>query len=89
MIKIKIVLVFLKITMISLTTDTTSIQDFYLAFNIACWNANTYLKSCLTLKAYINVQYGLTDKGQFQYLKKLKEPQVGNYLYTTKLLSLR
>ena len=26
---------------------------------------------------------GLTDKGHFQYLTKLKGPQVGNYLYTT------
>ena len=32
---------------------------------------------------------GLTDKGQFQYLKKLKGPQVGNYLYKTRFLSLR
>ena len=26
---------------------------------------------------------GLTDKGQFRYLTKLKGPQLGNYLYTT------
>ena len=32
---------------------------------------------------------GLTDKGQFQYLTKLKGPQEGTYLYTTKFLSLR
>ena len=32
---------------------------------------------------------GLTDKGQFQYLTKLKRPQVGNYQYTTQFLSLR
>ena len=31
----------------------------------------------------------LTDKGQFQYLTKLKGPQVGNYLYTTQFLKLR
>ena len=30
--------IFLKITMISLTTSTASIQAIYLAFNIACWN---------------------------------------------------
>ena len=32
---------------------------------------------------------GLTDKGQFQYLIKLKGPQEGNCLYTTQFLSLR
>ena len=31
----------------------------------------------------------LTDKGQFQYLTKLKGPQMGNYLYTAQFLSLR
>ena len=36
LIKIKIVLIFLKITMISLTTNTTSIQAIYFAFNVAC-----------------------------------------------------
>ena len=36
LIKIKNVLVFLKITIISLSTKTTSIQAIYLAFNIAC-----------------------------------------------------
>ena len=30
----------------------------------------------------IEIIKGLTDKGQFQYLTKLKGPQVGNYLYT-------
>ena len=40
------------------------------------------------LKAYITVK-GLTDKGQLQYLIKLKGPQEGNYLYTTQFLSLR
>ena len=30
----------------------------------------------------IEIIKGLTDKGQFQYLIKLKGPQVGNYLYT-------
>ena len=30
-----------------------------------------------------------TDMGQFQYLTKLKGPQMGNYLYTTQILSLR
>ena len=34
--KIKIVLIFLKITMLSLTANTTSIQASYLAFDIAC-----------------------------------------------------
>ena len=29
----------------------------------------------------------LTDKGQVQYLTKLKGPQVGNYLYTTQFLT--
>ena len=37
----------------------------------------------------IEIIKGLTDKGQFQYLKNLKGPQVGNYLYTTQFLSLR
>ena len=32
---------------------------------------------------------GLTDKGQFQYLTKLKGPQVGNNQYTTQFLLLR
>ena len=36
LIKIKIVSIFLKITMISLTTNTTSIRAIYLALNIAC-----------------------------------------------------
>ena len=36
LIEIKIDLIFLKITMISLTTNTTSIQAVCLAFNIAC-----------------------------------------------------
>ena len=31
----------------------------------------------------------LTDKGQFQYLTKLKGPQEGTYLYTIKFISLR
>ena len=39
------------------------------------------------------VIYGIisefTDKGQFHYLRKLKGPQVGNYLYTTQFLLLR
>ena len=30
----------------------------------------------------------LTDKGQFQYLTKLKGPQVGNYPYRKQFLSL-
>ena len=37
----------------------------------------------------IEIIKGLTDKGQFQYLTKLKGPQMGNYLYTTQFLSLR
>ena len=37
----------------------------------------------------IEIIKGLTDKGQFQYLTKLKGPQVGNYLFTTQFLSLR
>ena len=36
----------------------------------------------------IEIIKGLTDKGQFQYLIKLKGPQVGNYLYKTQFLSL-
>ena len=36
----------------------------------------------------IEIIKGLIDKGQFQYLTKLKGPQVGNYLYTTQFLSL-
>ena len=35
----------------------------------------------------IEIIKGLTDKGQFQYLTKLKGPQVGNYLYTAHFLS--
>ena len=37
----------------------------------------------------IEIIKGLTDKGQFQYLTKLNDPQFGNYLYTTQFLSLR
>ena len=37
----------------------------------------------------IEIIKGLTDKGQFQYLTKLKGPQEGNYLYTAQFLSLR
>ena len=51
------------------------------------------LKRQLTLKGKdycpIEIIKGLTDKGQFQYLTKLKGPQTGNYLYTTQFLSLR
>ena len=39
------------------------------------------------------VIYGIisefTDKGQFQYLRNLKGPQEGTYLYTTEFLSPR
>ena len=37
----------------------------------------------------IEIIKGLTGKGQFQYLTKLKGPIVGNYLYTTHFLSER
>ena len=37
----------------------------------------------------IEIIKGLTDKGQFQYLTKLKRPEEGNYLYTAQFLSLR
>ena len=37
----------------------------------------------------IEIIKGLTDKGQFQYLIKLKGPQEGNYLFTTQFLSIR
>ena len=37
----------------------------------------------------IEIIKGLTDKGQFQYLTKLKGPQEGTNLYTTQLFSLR
>ena len=37
----------------------------------------------------IEVAKGLTDKGQFQYLTKLKGPQEGTYLYTTQILSFK
>ena len=37
----------------------------------------------------IEIIKGLIDKGQFQYLTKLKGPQEGTYLYTTQFLSLR
>ena len=36
----------------------------------------------------IEIIKGLTDKVLFQYLTKLKGPQVVNYLYTTQFLSL-
>ena len=32
---------------------------------------------------------GLTDKGQFQYITKLKGHQEETYLYITQLISLR
>ena len=45
------------------------------------------------LKDIYFVIYGIisefTNKGQFQYLTKLKGPEVGNYLYTTQFLLLR
>ena len=49
------------------------------------------IKICLKGIDYcpIEIIKGLTDKGQFQYLTKLKGPQVGNNLYTTQFLSLR
>ena len=37
----------------------------------------------------IEIIKGLTDKGQFQYLTKLMEPQEGTYLYATQFHSLR
>ena len=37
----------------------------------------------------IEIIKGLTDKGQFQYLTKLKGPREGTYLYTTQFLALR
>ena len=37
----------------------------------------------------IEIINGLTVKGQFQYLTKLKGHQEGTYLYTTQFLSLR
>ena len=37
----------------------------------------------------IEIIKGLTDKGQFHYLTKLKGPQVGDYLYTAQFLPLR
>ena len=37
----------------------------------------------------IEIIKGLTNKGQVQYLTKLKGPKMGNYLYTTHFLSLR
>ena len=37
----------------------------------------------------IEIIKGLTDKGQFQYLIKLKGAQEGNYLYITQFLSPR
>ena len=37
----------------------------------------------------IKIINGLTDKGQFQYLTKLMEPQEGAYLYATQFHSLR
>ena len=37
----------------------------------------------------IEIIKGLTDKGQLQYLTKLKGPQEGTYLHTTQFLPLR
>ena len=37
----------------------------------------------------IEIIKGLTNKGQFQYLTKLKGPQEGTYLCTTQFLSLK
>ena len=37
----------------------------------------------------IKIIKGLTVKGQFQYITKLKMRQEGTYLYTTQVLSLR
>ena len=36
----------------------------------------------------IEIIKGLIDKGQFQYLTKLKGPQEGTYLYATQFHSL-
>ena len=53
----------------------------------------TISETVLPLKDIYFVIYGIisefTDKGQFQYLKNLKGPQEGTYLYTTQFLSLR
>ena len=37
----------------------------------------------------IEIIKGFTDKGQFQYLTKLKGLQEGTYLFTTQFFSLR
>ena len=37
----------------------------------------------------IEIIKGLTDKGQFQQLIKLKGPQEGTYLYTPQFIPLR
>ena len=54
---------------------------------------NTMTEHRIPFKDTYFVIYGiiseLTDKGQFQYLTKLKGPQMGNYLYTAQFLSLR
>ena len=62
----------------------------YILQKLACMNPDpTYsspfkdIHSCL-----IEIIKGLTEKGQFQYLTKLKGPQEGTYLYTTQYLSL-
>ena len=57
------------------------------------WLKNKKIKFSLrTLKDIyscpIEIIQELHDKGQFQYLTKLKGPQEGTYLYTTQFISL-
>ena len=56
------------------------------------WTKSGYYRSPYPGMLYscpIEIIKGLTDKGQFQYLTKLKGSQEGTYLYTTQFISLR
>ena len=57
----------------------------------AVCSGSTLVASILKDKDYcpIEIIKGLTDKGQFQYLRKLMGPQEGTYLYATQFHSLR
>ena len=62
-------------------------QDLEISFSLEAAHANLKVKDIYSCP--IEIIKGLTDKGQFQYLTKLKGPQEGTSLYTTQFLSLR
>ena len=67
-------------------------EDFFTLDTNRTHNSRGHSKKMVIKDIYscpIKIIKGLTVKGQFQYITKLKMPQEGTYLYTTQVLSLR